>query len=423
MQIKNLTPNSRNPRRISDKKLEALSRSMDKYGDLGGIVFNRRSGKLIGAHQRSKGMPPDSNIIITQNWATPTKCFTVAEGYVELDGERFKYREVDADDEWEVGAMLAANASGGEWENSILKVTLAEFPAIDRELLGFSPIELKKFGVEPTPSQLEEQKVNEEKENEIPETPQVPRTKLGDLFQLGEHRLLCGDSTDVASVSRLMNGEKADMVFTDPPYNLASDSKLLAARGLRDSYDKLKESKWDHNFNFADTFPMFEMVLGDNSTIYICTSHFLFGSIQEWLTKWADLTNFITWAKPNPMPSLTKRHWTWASELICYGTKGKHVFNFPSEGHALDVWTINKNQSNDLHPTMKPVAVPEHAVLHSSNPGQLVVDLFLGSGSTLIACEKTGRKCYGMEIDPHYCDIIIARWEKFTGGIAVLKSS
>jgi DNA modification methylase len=109
-----------------------------------------------------------------------------------------------------------------------------------------------------------------------------------------------------------------------------------------------------------------------------------------------------------------KRHWTWSSELVCYATRGKHTFNFPDSGHALNVWTFTKH-SDGSHPTQKPVEVCEHALAHSSQPGHRIVDLFLGSGSTLIACEKTSRRCFGMEIEPLYVDVILTRWATFTG--------
>jgi len=121
------------------------------------------------------------------------------------------------------------------------------------------------------------------------------------------------------------------------------------------------------------------------------------------------------------MPSLMKRHWTWNAELICYATRGKHTFNFPSDGHALSVWSITKINGKTGHPTEKPVAVPEHAIIHSSKNGDIVLDLFGGSGSTLIACEKTGRKARLMELDPKYCDVIVKRWEDFTGKKARLE--
>ena len=120
---------------------------------------------------------------------------------------------------------------------------------------------------------------------------------------------------------------------------------------------KLSESKWDKNFNFNDIIKSIEIIKADNSTVYICTSWHLAGDIWRWMSKYSSHYCYCIWHKPNPMPSLMKGHWTWSTEIICYATYGKHVFNFPKEGHASNVWSINKNAKNDLHPTMKPIAV------------------------------------------------------------------
>jgi DNA modification methylase len=255
-----------------------------------------------------------------------------------------------------------------------------------------------------------------EGEDEVPEPPRTAHMRPGDLFHLAGHRLLCGDSTDATQVARLMNGEKADMVFTDPPYNVAGKTQMETLSKIRpNSYGKLKTANWDQDFDITTIFPSLEFVLSPNASAYVCCSHFLAGLIWHWMSEWGDYYGGCVWSKSNPMPSMHKRHWTWDHEHICYATKGKHVFNFPMDGHARATWAIAKSPSNSLHPTQKPVEVPEHAIKHSSNAGQLVTDLFLGSGSTLIACEKTNRKCYGMEIDPLYCDVILDRWAKFTG--------
>jgi DNA modification methylase len=141
------------------------------------------------------------------------------------------------------------------------------------------------------------------------------------------------------------------------------------------------------------------------------------------MKQWSSHNSWCVWSKPNPMPSLMKRHWTWNAELICYATRGRHTFNFPAEGHALSVWEINKVNGKSGHPTEKPVAVPAHAISHSSSPGHLVVDLFLGSGTTLIAAEQLGRKCYGMEISSQYVDVICNRWAKLTNESPVLEET
>lgn len=245
------------------------------------------------------------------------------------------------------------------------------------------------------------------------------RVKLGDIWQLGRHRLMCGDSTDAETVELLMDGAKADMVFTDPPYNIASDSKNFASDVSKAMKD-LSESEWDKNFDINAVLENMYTVLADDVTVYICTSHFLASDIWGWMKEWAEHYSYCVWSKPNPMPSLAKRHWTWNTELVCYATRGKHTFNFPKEGHALSTWTINKKNGKTGHPTEKPVEVPAMGISHSSKEGDIVLDLFGGSGSTLIACEQLNRNCYMMELDPHYCDVIIKRWENFTGEKAVL---
>jgi DNA modification methylase len=239
---------------------------------------------------------------------------------------------------------------------------------------------------------------------------------------MGKHRVMCGDSTAITDVERLMDGGKADLVFTDPPYNIASENKGVAAN-VSQAHEKLMASEWDMDFCFEDVQACLLASIAPSATVYVCTSHHLAASIWTWMKTWSDHNNWCTWSKPNPMPSLMKRHWTWNAELICYATRGKHVFNFPDEGHALSTWTIAKVNGQSGHPTEKPVAVPEHAITHSSKKGQMVLDLFGGSGSTLIACEKTGRQSRLMELDPRYCDVIINRWQQFTGKTATLEST
>lgn len=256
-------------------------------------------------------------------------------------------------------------------------------------------------------------------EDDVPEVPEEPKTKLGDIYQLGQSRLICGDSTDPAVIDRLMDGVKADMVFTDPPYNIASDSKNFAS-DVSKAMKNLSESEWDKNFDIREVLDNILVSIAENATVYVCTSHFLASDIWAWMKEWADHYSYCVWSKPNPMPSLSKRHWTWNTELICYATRGKHTFNFPKEGHALSTWTINKINGKTGHPTEKPVEVPAMGISHSSKENDVVLDLFGGSGSTLIACEQLNRKCFMAELDPKYCDVIIQRWENLTGGKAVL---
>lgn len=387
--VESLRPYSRNRNEHSKEQIERLAKLLLYQGIRAPIVVTKTPG---GIPIIAKGHGT-VEAIKHNGWKEAPVVFQ------EFEDEDQLYAFVQSDNA--IASWSELNLAG---INSDLEILSPDF---DIDNLG-----LKDFVLEPM------DKYADQDGDAIPEQVETI-CKPGDLWVLGEHRLLCGDSTDKSQVERLMNGEKADMVFTDPPYNLAGELELHAKEIRKESYGKLQNSEWDKNFSFDKTFPIFETLL-DNGTIYICASHFTAREIFDWLISWADVPGYCVWSKTNPMPSLRKRHWTWATELICYGTIGKHIFNFPNEGHAKNVWEFSSQTSAREHPTQKPVGLIEHAIKHSSTSGQLVVDLFLGSGSTLIACEKTNRRCFGMEIDPHYCDVIIARWEKFTGKKATM---
>lgn len=148
MKVKDLRPNAKNPRKISDAKLENLKKSLAKFGDLSGFVYNRRSKTLVSGHQRQKSLPADAKIHIEVKHDVPTKAMTVADGYVLIEGERFKYREVDADPTWEMEALLAANKHSGEWDKDLLKLAIADLPDLDLNLAGFDSLELKAMDIE-----------------------------------------------------------------------------------------------------------------------------------------------------------------------------------------------------------------------------------------------------------------------------------
>ena len=381
-----------NPRKISDEVLAKLKRSIEEFGYIEPIIVNKRSMHVVGGNQRLKVLR-------------------------QLDIKEVQSVIVDLDDTHEKALNIALNKINGEWDLPLLKDLLLEIDTgeIDIELTGFEMPEIEELM---TQFHIEGEEDNFNVDEAVEEIKE-PTTKTGDIWLLGKHRVMCGDSTKIEDVERLMDGKKADMVFTDPPYNIASDSKNVAADCSRSMY-KLSKSEWDKNFDINELFPCLFDAMAEDCTVYICTSHFLAGDIWKWMKEWADHYSYCVWSKPNPMPSLTKRHWTWNTELVCYATRGKHIFHFPKEGHALSTWTINKRNGGTVHPTEKPVEVPSTAISFSSNEHQCVLDLFGGSGSTLIACEQLNRICYMMEIDPVYCDVIVKRWEEYTGKKAEL---
>ena len=419
MKLTNLKPADYNPRIITDEQLERLKKSLAEFGDLSGIVFNRRTGHLVGGHQRLKCLPADAKIE-KKDLKEKTKTGTVAQGFIIFDGgEKHTYREVDWDEATEKMANIAANKHGGEWDDDklgeLLK-ELSEMPVFDIDLIGFETNELNNIL-----ASLNERLTDPDDVPELPET--KPITKTGDLYILGEHRLLCGDTTKKEDLERLMDGKKADMVFTDPPYgvSIVSTNKSKGSIGFGgqlgfvgadgivpvNAYTFIKGDDTTETakliYNYAVTNGIKKIILwGGNYYTDFCppTSCWLIwdkrGNIPS--NNFADCE--IAWSNMKSPSRIYKQIW---SGLLREGDR-------KTEG------------LKRCHPTQKPVGLAIWCFENYSKREDIILDLFLGSGSTLIACEKTGRVCYGMEIDPVYCDVIVQRWEKFTGKTAVLET-
>jgi DNA modification methylase len=255
-------------------------------------------------------------------------------------------------------------------------------------------------------------------EDKVPE-PRPTDIKLGDIYALGNHRLMCGDSTCADTVAKLMNGEKADMVFTDPPYNTGMTKKSNSdSTRLNHMFDdSYSDPEW---FALMNAYCQnYHDIMKDDSAAYICLdwrrNHELIPHIKERFK----LSNIIVWDK---VVHGLGSDYKYTYELINVCKKGKPELDTHQgeDAEYSDVWHIQRQMGrDDEHATKKPIELVERAIRHASKSGHLIADLFLGSGSTLIACEKTGRKCFGLEIDPHYCQVIIDRWEEFTGNKAV----
>ena len=226
---------------------------------------------------------------------------------------------------------------------------------------------------------------------------------MGKLILKSRHRVLCGDSTDIKAVERLMDGQKADMVFTDPPYGYKYESNYQ---------DKHKMLLNDDII--LDFIPVCFDYMEKNSAIYLCTSHQVVDVWKPLFEKAFNYKNLIIWKKNNWSMGDLKGAYAGQHEIILFGHKGKVSLE---GGRDTDIWEFKRTPPK-LHPTQKTVELIEYAI--TKVMCNRVLDFFLGSGSTLIACEKTNRKCYGMELDPKYCDVIIKRWEDYTGGKATL---
>lgn len=289
--------------------------------------------------------------------------------------------------------ILDNKLNESEWDDDLLRLELED--------LDFGDFDVD-FGLD-----FEEQE-KEIIEDEAPEVDEEnePICKLGDIWQLGEHRLMCGDSTKEEDVAKLMNGEKADMVFTDPPYGYEYQSNM-----------RTKSKKFDVLVN-DDKILDFMPIIKDRCKgfVFVCTT---WKVLDKWLPlfkKYFDLSNMIIWDKGGGgIGDLEHTFSTDYEIILCSNNDAKIT------GKRIgSVWNIPKDNANDyIHATQKPVKLSATAIENTTNENNIVIDVFGGSGSTLIACEQLNRKCYMMELDPKYCDVIIKRWETLTGKKAV----
>lgn len=280
----------------------------------------------------------------------------------------------------------------GEWDFDKVQLELRELADMnfDVELTGF---ELEDYE---EPKEIIEDDFSENVE---------PITKIGDIWQLGNHRLICGDSTDPAVIDKLMDGAKADMVFCDAPYGYKYESNY------QDKYEMLQNDD-----KILDFIPAIWGSMNDNCPVYEFCG---WQSIKQWLEYFEntslDLKNVIIWKKNNWSMGDLKGAYAGQYEVILYLNKGRAELNGARD---TDIWEFDREPPK-MHPTMKPIELIAYALNKSSKKGDVVLDCFGGSGSTLIACEQLNRKCYMAELDPHYCDVIINRWETLTGEKAV----
>lgn len=308
-----------------------------------------------------------------------------------------------------------------EWDKELLSLELQDLNelGVDLNTIGFSDEDLNNIIQEETPEVVED---------EFSEQIETPKSVKGDIWILGEHRLMCGDSTSENDVKALMQDEKADMVFTDPPYNVAVGDKNKVLNQFQPSNritenianDKFKTDEEISEKLWLPAFTNMYQNSKDECSIYVTMpqggTHMMMMMMMHkacWNVK-----HELIWVKNSPTFSMGRLDYDYQHEPILYGWKKSH--NFYGKGkYNKSIWTIDKPKKCDLHPTMKPIELLENALLNSSVKNNIVLDLFGGSGTTLIACEQLGRKARLMELDEHYCDVIIQRWQKLTNKEAV----
>jgi DNA modification methylase len=247
----------------------------------------------------------------------------------------------------------------------------------------------------------------DEKDDEVPDVPDEPVSKLGDIYQLGEHRLMCGSATEIEDVEKLMDGKKADMVFTDPPYGVSYQSNM---RTKTDKFDII-----DNDGVFLTDW-VAPVAAHSKGWVFVWTTWRVLDKWKPIVEQFGDITNMVVWHKGGGGIGDLKKTFSTDYEVAIVCNRGAEL-----KGKRIgSVWKLKKDFAGDyLHPTQKPVELASEAIEKTTEHGESVVDVFGGSGSTLIAAEKLNRKCYMMELDPKYIDVIIKRWEDYTGQTAV----
>ena len=383
MDLAELRPNPRNPNRHPDEQIKLLAKIIETQGWRQPVKVSTRSGMIVSGHGRYQA-------------AQLLRC-PVPVDFQDYESEEEELADLTADNRI---AELAEN------DEEMLAEILAEINLSDLsiEMTGYTDEDLDSIigsiigedDEEPEPPYQDE-----EYQQLLP-----PMSKPGDIWQLGRHRLICGDSTDNETVAKLLNGEKADMVFTDPPYGYQYQSNM-----------RENTQKFDVIINddkILDFMPAMKPHI--DGFVFVCTT---WKTLDKWLPlfkKYFDFTNMIIWDKGGGGIGDLKKTFSTDYEIILCSNNG-HELTGKRIG---SVWDINKDNPNIyVHPTQKPVALIEQAINSTTVPGDNVLDLFGGSGSTMIACERKDRNGYLMELEPKYCDVIISRYVIHTSNLGV----
>jgi DNA modification methylase len=385
--INNLKSDHKNARKRTDRSAKLIAESLQRYGAARSIVIDEDNRILAG------------NGTIEGAKQAGIKNVRV----IETDGsEIIAVKRTGLTEDEKVGLALADNRTSdlSDWDAQMLQQLSEEHdiaPWFEQEDLAEIIGEVEQLPAEGNTDP-----------DEVPEAPEDPITKPGDLWILGNHRLLCGDSTNIQHVERLMDGKKADMVFTDPPYGVEYRSNMSKR------FEQIKNDD-----TILEVAPVIYQFLADDSAAFVWTSHHVYPIWRQQFESFYKQT--IIWSKGGGGMGDLEGQYALDYEMALFCTKGSPKFRAK---RGMAVWDIGKDRASDyVHPTQKPVTLAEQALSDFTNKGQKVLDLFGGSGSTLIACERQHRHARLMELDPAYCDVIVKRWEDFTGNKAILEES
>ena len=385
-----LIPYARNPRKNS-AAVDKIAASIKEFGWQQPIVVDKEN-VIIAGHTRllaaQKLGIKDVPVHVADLSETQAKAYRLADNRLSEDAD---------------------------WDIEMLGLEIRELDDLgfELDLTGFDNTELANLLIDPD--------LGESDEDAVPEPPEEPISKPGDLWILGEHRLLCGDSTNLEDVERLMDGEQADMVFTDPPWNVNYGTNLNGGKYKDRTIlnDHMKQDEWATFV--SDVCGCLNVASKPGAIVYLVMSAQEWPQIDKGLRD-ADFhwSSTIIWAKDTLV--LSRKDYHTQYEPIWYGWKnGSARLVEVADRKQSDLWEVERPKVSELHPTTKPIELVERAVNNSSHGRDLVLDLFGGSGSTLIACQKNGRKARLMELDPKYCDVIVKRWEQYTSEQATLR--
>lgn len=385
--IENVVPYPRNPRQIPQIAIDKVARSIQEFGFRQPIVVDAKGVIIVGHVRRlaaqKLGLTHVPVHIATELTAAQVNAYRLADNRTNQEAT------------WDTEAMALELAN----------LKLDEF---DLDLTGFNLDEIQELLADTTEGLTDEE--------EAPAVPQFALTEPGDLWIMGNHRLLCGDATSSRDLERLMDGQKAELVFTDPPYNVNYEGyteEKLTIQG-----DNMTPEQFE--VFLAAVFSSYRQALKEDGSLYVCHP-------SSWQREFQDALEHsdfevrcqIIWAKNTFAWGFGRYKFQHEPIFYCH-RKGESDPWYGDKSQST-LWQENKPAANRLHPTMKPVELIERALVNSSKAGDLVLDLFGGSGSTLIACEKNGRSSRLMELDPKYCDVIVKRWQDFTGKEAHLE--
>jgi DNA modification methylase len=398
--VSSLIPYARNSRTHSDEQVSQIAGSIREFGFTNPVLIDA-DGTIIAGHGRvmaAKKLGLETVPCIRLGHLTPSQ----VRAYVIADNK------------------LALNAG---WDDQMLRSELESLQedGFNMDLTGFSDEELAEL--------LEPEVVEGETDpDQTPEVPVEPITKLGDVWILGNHRLMCGDSTRIESAKRLMGDDLADLLITDPPYNvdMTAKNEMLQkagkARKDESTFGIQNDKMSDDDFRqfLRDVYSTANSVMRDGAVFYIWHAdsegyNFRGACIDvEW-----KIRQCLVWVKS--VFAIGRSDYHWKHEPCLYGWKDGASHYWGSDRSQTTVLDFKKPAKSELHPTMKPVELFEYQIGNSSKANDVVLDLFGGSGTTAIACERLSRKARLMELDPKYCDVIVKRWEDFTGKKAVLE--